>query len=55
MPVRGFGQKNVVFCGMRTRSTAAERVWATETGEQRIAAVAAALSTSAATPCASCQ
>ena len=34
------GQKNVVFCGMRTRSTAAARVPATETGEHRIAAVA---------------
>ena len=26
MPVRGLGQKNVVFCGMRTRSIAAARV-----------------------------
>ena len=38
MPVRGLGQKNVVFWGMRTRSTAAARVCATVTGEHRIAA-----------------
>ena len=53
MPVRGLGEKNVVFCGMRTRSTAAARVSATDTGEHRIAALAAPLSTSAATACAS--
>ena len=40
MPVRGFGLKNVVFWGMRARSTAAARVWATVTGEHRIAAPA---------------
>src|SRR5262249_22333471 len=53
IPVRGFGQKNVVFCGIRTRSTAAARVCATDTGVQRIAALAAPLSTSAAVAAAS--
>ena len=53
MPVRGFGLKNVVFCGMRARSTAAARVWATVTGEQRIAALALPLSTAAAVAAAS--
>ena len=48
MPVRGFGLKNVVFCGMRARSTAAARVWATVTGEHRIAAPALPFSTAAA-------
>ncbi len=39
MPVRGLGEKNVVFWGIRTRSTAAARVWATDTGRHRIAAL----------------
>ncbi len=55
IPDRGFGVKNVVFCGMRAPSSAAARVCATDTGLQRIAAVAAPLSTWAATPAASCQ
>ena len=38
------GAKNVVFWGMRTRSVAAARVCATETGLQRIAARAVPLS-----------
>ena len=50
MPVRGLGAKNVVFCGMRTRSTAAARVVGDrDRASSRIAAVAAPLSTSAAT------
>ena len=43
MPERGLGEKNVVFCGMRTRSIAAARVCATDTGLQRIAALGRAL------------
>ena len=50
IPDRGLGVKKVVFCGMRTRSIAAARVCATDTGLHRIAAVAAPLSTWAATP-----
>ena len=36
--MRGFGAKNVVFCGMRTRASAAARIWGTVTGGSRIAA-----------------
>ena len=32
MPVRGLGEKNVVFCGIRTPASAAARVCATDTG-----------------------
>ena len=54
-PTGASGVKNVVFCGMRARSIAAARVCATDTGLHRIAALAAPLSTSAATACASCR
>ena len=52
-PVRGFGAKNVVFCGMRTRASAAARIWATVTGGSRIAASTSPAATIAATAAAS--
>jgi hypothetical protein len=51
--VRGFGEKNVVFSGMRTPANAAARVWATVTGRNKTAASAAPFSTNAATAVAS--
>ena len=43
MPVRGFGAKNVVFCGIRTPASAAARIWSTVTGAQQDRGVGGAL------------
>ena len=43
IPVRGFGAKNVVFCGIRTPASAAARIWSTVTARSRIAGVDRAL------------
>ena len=40
MPVRGFGAKNVVFCGMRSPAAAAARISSTVTGRRSTAASA---------------
>ena len=48
-PVRGFGEKNVVFSGMRTPAKAAARICATVTGRNKTAVSASPFSTNAAT------
>ena len=40
MPVRGFGQKNVVFGGIRSPPWAVRAIWETVAGRQKTAAFA---------------
>src|SRR5439155_25506587 len=47
MPVRGLGQKNVVFGGMRSRARPTSAIWATVAGRSSTAASASPLVTAA--------